>query len=297
MVDDKVEKIINCPSCFGSNLKDLIETKDYFLTNELYSISECNNCKLLITNPQPDSSEIGRYYKSENYVSHKAKPKSVTDHAYMVARKFSIASKLKIINGYHHNHTILDFGCGNGDFLSACKNKGWSTVGFEPSDDARKIAEKKLNQNIFSKVEELTNRGLFSIITLWHVLEHIPDLHETIANLRNLVSNNGKIIFALPNHESYDAKYYNRYWAAYDVPRHLYHFSRNSMNYLMSKNGLKLDDVIPMKLDAFYISLLSEKYKTGKYNYLKSILTGYKSNLYGSKTGNYSSLIYICSKC
>ncbi|MDZ7604740.1 MAG: class I SAM-dependent methyltransferase [Cyclobacteriaceae bacterium] len=292
-----MKRFLNCPSCNSSNLKDLFECKDHFLSHDDFSISCCNQCQLLITNPQPSLSELGQYYKSENYTSHKAEATSILDYVYILARKYTIASKLRIINRYQHNKTILDYGCGTGDFLLGCKEKGWTTTGFEPSDHARENALNKLEKDIHGNIDDLTKNHPYSIITLWHVLEHVNDLNETVANLRNLVTDNGKIIFALPNHESYDAKYYGQYWAAYDVPRHLYHFSKDSMKYLLSNSGLKLDNIIPMKLDSYYISLLSEKYKTGRTNYLKSILTGYKSNVYGYKTGNYSSLIYICSKC
>jgi len=267
------------------------------LSGEPFLISTCNQCKLFITNPQPEVLELARYYKSENYISHKANAKFALDYVYMLARKYAIRSKLRILNQYPHDHTILDYGCGTGDFLHGCSEKGWAITGFEPSDDARKIAEQKLKKSIHSNVKELKKMPSYSIITLWHVLEHIPNLIETIAVLKDLVADNGKIIFALPNHESYDAKHYNEYWAAYDVPRHLYHFSKESMEYLLTNNGLRLDDVIPMKLDSYYISLMSEKYMTGSSNLVKAMLNGYKSNIYGRKTGKYSSLIYVCSKC
>jgi len=292
-----VKRIQICPSCNSTGLKDLFKCKDHFLSNETFSICKCDQCQILITNPQPDSSELAQYYRSENYASHKAKAITALDYLYLLARKYAIKSKLNIINRYPHNKTILDYGCGTGDFLQSCKKKGWTITGYEPSDEARKIAIKKLEQNIHRNVDALTDKHPFSIITLWHVLEHIPDLNETIANLRNLITDKGKIIFALPNHESYDSQYYREYWAAYDVPRHLYHFSQDSIKCFLTNNGLKIDDVIPMKLDSYYISLLSEKYKTGSSNYFKSILTGYKSNIYGHKTGNYSSLIYVSSKC
>jgi len=292
-----VKRIQACPVCHNTDLIDLFECNDHMLSNDKFLITVCNKCKLLITNPQPDTSELARYYKSENYISHKANAKFVLDYVYMVARKFTVRSKLRILNQYPHNYTIMDYGCGTGDFLYGCKENGWTITGYEPSDSARKIAEQKLKVNILSNVEELKKKPFFSIITLWHVLEHIPNPRETIANLRNIVADNGKIIFALPNHESYDAKLYKEYWAAYDVPRHLYHFSKESMEYFLTKNGLRLDDVIPMKLDSYYISLMSEKYKTGSSNFFKAIISGYKSNIYGIKTGKYSSLIYVSSKC
>jgi len=292
-----VKRIQTCPSCNNQILDDLFECQDYFLSKELFSISECNQCKLLITNPQPAETELGHYYKSESYASHKTQAKSALDYVYMRARKYAIVTKFNLLKKYPHNHTILDYGCGTGDFLKYCHDRGWNVTGFEPSDVARKIAFDKLGRNIHGNKAELNKKEQFSIITLWHVLEHIPDIKEIILTLRSLVADNGKIIFALPNHESYDANHYGKYWAAYDVPRHLYHFSRLSIEYLLSNNGMQLDEVIPMKLDSYYISIMSERYKTNSSNYFKAFINGYKSNIYGRRTGNYSSLIYICSKC
>lgn len=286
-----------CPSCNSAHLNQEITTRDYFLTHETFSLLSCSECHLWFTNPQPESLELSRYYISEKYISHKSRPKSLFDIIYILARNYALKQKLKIINKFDLNHTVFDYGCGNGDFLNYCSKHGWNIDGFEPSTTARENAEKKVHQQIYNTQNQLINLEPYSIVTLWHVLEHIPNIGETITLLKNLIAENGKLIIALPNHESLDATYYHQYWAAYDVPRHLFHFSKKSMKYFLTKHGLRIDEIIPLYLDAYYISLLSEKYKQKKPNYLNSFLTGYKSNIYGKKTGNYSSLIYIVSKC
>jgi 2-polyprenyl-3-methyl-5-hydroxy-6-metoxy-1,4-benzoquinol methylase len=210
---------------------------------------------------------------------------------------FTLNQKLKLINSLVEEKSILDFGCGTGDFLSTCKDNQWKIHGFEPYNAARTIAEKKIKKTIHHNLETLQNLNDISIATLWHVLEHVSDLNETLDVLVNTISNRGQLLIAVPNHESLDAKIYQEFWAAYDVPRHLYHFSQSTMQKLLKKHGLKINLIQPMKLDSFYVSLLSEKYRKGRSNMPISFINGCKSNIYAKKNNNnYSSLIYVASK-
>lgn len=216
------------------------------------------------------------------------------DRLYRMARNFTLRWKLQLISRYSHEKTILDYGCGTGNFLSFIKTNGWKTTGVEPAEDARnKAIENGITANAnLSEIDQC-----FSIITLWHVLEHVHTLTTTLTELKKRLTASGTIFIAVPNHKSADAWYYKEHWAAYDVPRHLWHFNQETMKRLLTNSGLKIEQVIPMKLDAYYVSLLSESYKnnniTSISRYLNAACQGWKSNRAASKTGEYSSLIYV----
>lgn len=292
-----LEKIENCPICNSDKLTLHITCKDYMISSEIFEITKCFSCSFLFTNPRPSPEKLDSYYESDDYVSHSNKSNNLTNIIYKIARQFTLSSKLRIINEITNNKTILDFGCGTGYFLKTCKKKGWNINGFEPNNAAREQATINTDNNILSQLNEIEKLNNVSLITLWHVLEHIPDLNKIFSILKTILSSNGKFLIAVPNNESYDALHYKEHWAAYDVPRHLYHFSQNTMKHFLQKHGLKIYKTIPMKLDSYYVSLLSEKYKNRKNNYIKSIVNGYKSNVYASHNkNNYSSLIYIAGK-
>jgi len=292
-----LEKLEECPVCSNNTFTTQLTCKDHFLSKEDFSIIKCSHCSFLFTNPRPKVNAIDAYYKSSEYISHTSKANNLLNTVYKSTRYFTLSRKVKLINKITSNKYILDFGCGTGDFLFRCKQKRWKIKGFEPEKLARDIASKKNNIPIYSSLDQLTKIKQIGLITLWHVLEHIHDLNNTIDILKSKLTEDGSLLIAVPNHESFDADYYKEYWAAYDVPRHLYHFSQSSMNLLLKNHGLKINEIIPMKLDSFYVSLLSEKYKNGKSNYIKSFINGYKSNVYAKKqNNNYSSLIYIVNK-
>ena len=284
-----------CPWCNSENNHKFLELKDYFLTQEDFEILECNDCKLLFTSPCPTPDKIGDYYKSEDYLSHNEEKKSLFAKIYNKVKKINIKNKFNLaVSNQPSAISLLDIGCGVGDFLLYAKEKGCNITGIEPSENARKIAEKKLECKILSP-EELQNipDNSFNIITMWHVLEHVADLKTEIYHLQRILKKDGKLILALPNYKSYDAEYYKDKWAAYDVPRHLSHFSQRSIKNIFKETKLQLIDTKPLKWDSFYISMLSEKYLNNKNSFLKGALTGWKSNTNAKKSGEYSSLVYI----
>jgi 2-polyprenyl-3-methyl-5-hydroxy-6-metoxy-1,4-benzoquinol methylase len=188
----------------------------------------------------------------------------------------------------------MDYGCGTGDFLLTCKEKGYQIFGVEPSRKARVEASGKLGRVVNSNLDSLGERK-FDSITLWHVLEHVPDIKTTIATLKSHLNQKGTLIIAVPNHKSYDAKKYKQYWAGYDLPRHLWHFDQEILVKIIENAGLQFEKVIPMKLDSYYVSILSSKYMPGNklINLLKSFKNGLLSNMSAKITNEYSSLIYI----
>ena len=270
---------------------------DYTVSKKKFDLLVNEKFDMLETFPQPKLEDLPSYYKSSAYISHTDSNKSLTDKLYQIVKKYALNKKVILINLFNTNEkNILDVGCGTGDFLLNCKNNGWNVVGVEPSIIAKENAESKLGNNeasiIYSDLSEI-NSTKFDVITLWHVLEHVPNLENYISKLKSLLKPNGVLVVAVPNFKSYDAKYYKEYWAAYDVPRHLWHFSKNSIQLLFSNVKMHVEKIHPMMFDSFYVSLLSEKHKNNTINYLRAFWIGLLSNLKGLKTNEYSSLIYV----
>ncbi len=291
------EKLENCPICKYPEFKNYIICKDHMVTGESFAITRCEQCGFLFTNPRPTSAILKKYYETGSYLSHQTETKGLFDLGYNLVRKYALHKKLKLINDLASKKTLLDFGCGTGAFLKTCQKNGWKVDGVEFMDPARNIAESKLGIPIYTQIKDIPKNKYFKVITLWHVLEHIYDLNETFKRMVRHLDKKGKMVIAVPNIESLDATLYHEYWAAYDIPRHLYHFSQSTMKLFLSQHNLKLKKTIPMPLDAYYVSMLSEKYQSGRTNYINALLNGYKSNSYAKKHNkNYSSLIYIAGK-
>ena len=269
-----------------------LSVKDHSVSQELFDLYLDKNLDMLITHPQPNLENLGKYYDSPSYISHTDGNKSLFEKLYQTVKNIALKNKLNLINSLSENKgKILDIGAGVGDFLAFVKQDGWQTIGVEPSQKAREIAINK-GVNFVNETSDLENNS-FDIITMWHVLEHVPNLEFQIKELKRLLNPNGTLVIAVPNFKSFDANYYKEYWAAFDVPIHFWHFSKTAIKLLFEKQNMKLDKVLPMKFDAFYVSLLSEKYKTGKMNFIKAFFIGLKSNWKASKTSEYSSHIYI----
>lgn len=287
--------LTNCPFCSSQNIARVLASKDYFLTSKEFNVDRCNACGITFTNPIPSDSETPTYYQSDNYLSHGGKNSSLFYNVYKLVRAFSLKWKTKIVSeAIGEKGSIMDYGCGTGDFLLTCKGKGYQVFGVEPSTKAREDATAKLGQKVASNLSSVSEKN-FDIITLWHVLEHVQDIATTIETLKTYLSDKGTLLIAVPNHKSYDAKHYGKYWAAYDLPRHLWHFDQKTMLTVLDKTGLTVKKIIPMKLDSYYVSILSSKYTPGNkiINLLKAFKTGLLSNNRAKKTTEYSSLIYI----
>jgi len=290
--------LYNCPVCNSTEFKLFLKAKDYFLTKEEFTLSECLDCGLKFTNPRPNDLDLGRYYQSQEYISHTNNSKGLVPKLYQLVRNYTLYSKEKLIRSYVSRGTLLDYGCGSGHFIAYCQTNNWAVSGVEPDDGARSIAKTSVG-SVFKTKEELMRvepQKQFSAISLWHVLEHLPDLNSVVEFLRLSLEKDGALFIALPNPNSYDAKKYKVHWAAFDLPRHLYHFNKASIVRLMSNFGFVLKETRPMYFDSFYVSLLSEKYLHGKTRLLPAVLTGLTSNMKAIKSKEYSSLIYIFQK-
>lgn len=290
----------SCPVCGSASIQPVLQARDYTVSGEIFSIAECASCTVRFTQDIPGESAIGSYYKSEDYISHSNTKRGLINHLYQWVRKRTMRSKRKLVEQVtgKKSGNLLDVGSGTGSFVNEMQQHGWTAKGLEPDAGARKTAG-----DLYQIALEDTSQfhalpaGQFDAITLWHVLEHVHDLHGYIHQLKNLLNEQGNLLIAVPNYTSFDAAAYVEYWAAYDVPRHLYHFSPASMRALMDKHGLHIRQYKPMWYDSFYISLVSSRYRSGKPSWLPAVWTGLRSNLNAlGNTKKCSSIIYIVSK-
>ncbi|MBK8141518.1 MAG: class I SAM-dependent methyltransferase [Chitinophagaceae bacterium] len=290
----------HCPVCGSADIVNIMAAKDHTVSGETFKVAGCNACSFHFTQDVPDAASISPYYKSENYISHTNTSKGLINSLYQSVRKRTLKQKRKLIERVTGltKGNLLDVGSGTGAFAGEMKKNGWSVTGLEPDEDARNVAKQSFGVDLsdIRGFYELPNET-FDAITLWHVLEHVHDLQGYMAKLQLLLKDNGKIFIAVPNYTSKDASVYKEYWAAYDVPRHLYHFSPQSMKVLIEKHGMKLLRYKPMWYDSFYVSMLSSKYKNGKTNLVAAFFNGLLSNLGASAdVKKCSSVIYIIGK-
>jgi 2-polyprenyl-3-methyl-5-hydroxy-6-metoxy-1,4-benzoquinol methylase len=291
----KMDLLHNCPLCNSGEFTPWLVSNDHFLTGEAFTIVRCEKCNFLFTNPRPTELESKRYYESKDYISHSNASQGPFEKLYQIVRRITTKKKVKLVQRFVSEGRILDIGCGTGTFLSAISKKGFIPTGVEPNETARNFASVNQGLQVFKKLAEGKYiPKSFKVITLWHVLEHIYPLDETFKTMHRLLDDSGIVVVALPNPASMDARVYKQFWAGYDLPRHIYHFTPATASQLFSKYGFSVAAVLPMYFDSFYISLLSEKYKTGTMNYFRAFYNGIRSNISASFTqNNFSSLIYI----
>lgn len=290
------EKVEECPSCKYPKFSNYKICKDYSVSSESFALVLCDKCQLIFTNPRPNQENIHTYYNSADYISHTNKANNPINILYKLVRNVTLRQKLNLIQKYTSGKELLDYGCGAGTFLKFCQTNNYIVQGYEPNKQAAAQARNLLETPIITTQSQLKTEHTYDIATAWHVIEHVHELRDTLKLLRKKIKPHGYIFIAVPNINSADAKHYKEYWAAYDVPRHLYHFSQDSFSFLIKACKLKLLAVHPMKFDAYYVSLLSEKYKHGKPKYISALKQGYTSNKIAAKNGEYSSLIYVLSK-
>lgn len=290
----------SCPCCNALDIQEVLLIQDYTVSKEIFPIWQCNSCYVRFTQNIPDEFSIAPYYQSSAYISHSDTNEGIINKLYHTVRNITLKSKRALIEQQTKikNGNLLDIGAGTGAFANVMQQAGWHITGLEPDETARQIAFQKFNikfqpPNILYSLE----KEQFDAITLWHVLEHVHDLHGYLQKFVEILKPNGKLFIAVPNYTSADAAMYKKYWAAYDVPRHLYHFSPKSIEHLAKVNNLLITAYKPMWFDSFYVSMLSEKYTTGSNNFLMAFMNGCISNL---KTlldvKRCSSIIYVLRK-
>ena len=289
-----------CPVCLNTDISGFFKCEDHFISREIFEIFRCNECGFAFTQDHPEESEAGQFYESEDYISHSDSKKGITDQAYQLVRRLMLKKKKRMIRKITglSAGTILDIGCGTGHFLNSMKETGWNTKGIEINERAGKYAESIFNLEVLTpeKIKTLST-GIFDCITLWHVLEHFHEPDKIIEEISRLLKPDGVCIIALPNNHSFDSEYYGKEWAAYDVPRHLWHFNPDTFSLFTKRNKFKLMEMQTLPLDVFYISILSEKYRGEKFPFIYGAIKGFIFSLQSIfKRSGSSSMIYILKK-
>ena len=286
-----------CPICNATAGETIHRCVDHSVTGEEFDILRCKSCGYAQTFPQPNESTIGKYYETDAYISHSETHSGIVNKLYLLIRKFNVRKKLHLVEQMAHRHeSLLDVGCGTGFFLTQCKEKGWNVSGVEQNDKARKKAEERIDAPVYPSIDTISITGkTFDVITLWHVFEHLYDINRSFEQLKFLLNPHGILVLALPNPCSKDATIYGKDWAAFDVPRHLSHFSPQSIRLLAEKHAMKIKKIIPLKFDAYYISILSEQIrrKKGIASLIWGVCRGFQSNISARRSGDYSSLGYV----
>jgi len=299
-MEEQIITYSSCPVCGSAALHKSLSALDYLVSGKEFAIWQCEQCALRFTQNVPDVFSIGPYYQSDNYISHSETSKGIVNRLYHFVRTLTLSDKRRLILSATQleNGKMLDIGAGTGAFVHHMKSKGWQATGLEPDEAARRNALNVHNVNLlYSEAFFQFPADSFDVITMWHVLEHVHDLHGYMEQLKKILKPEGRIFIAVPNYESYDASFYKSFWAAYDVPRHLYHFSPETIFQLLEKHNLRLHATRPMWYDSFYISLLSEKYKKEKKNSIRAFFVGLISNMKAFIDKEHcSSLIYIIGK-
>ncbi|QEC69631.1 class I SAM-dependent methyltransferase [Panacibacter ginsenosidivorans] len=289
-----------CPVCRSNHISYILDVEDYTVSHEIFPIWHCYNCSCRFTQQIPDINGIGRYYQSDTYISHSDTKQGLVNRLYHTVRNYTLKAKRRLIEKQSGKKKgiLLDVGAGTGAFANEMHEEGWKVIGLEPDKTAKENALKNYSLQlgdmnaIFSFKPETVD-----VITMWHVLEHVHQLHEYIDAFQQILKKDGTLIIAVPNYTSYDAKKYDIHWAAYDVPRHLYHFSPKALNALVKQHGFTIAGYKPMWFDSFYVSMLSEQYKTGKNNLLSAFWNGLRSNIRTmNNVKRCSSVIYIIKK-
>ncbi len=297
-----LETLTQCPVCQSARFKDFLLVKDHTVSQAKFQIVACESCGFEFTNPRPPAEEIGQYYESADYISHHDEARDLMSTIYNKVRNYTTQQKIKLVGrAVGKKGKLLDIGSGTGFFLSQAKAAGWQVSGTEPDAQARAIGQSRVGEDLYETTDDpVFENKKYDAITMWHVLEHVHRLNEMLSWLHEHLAPQGKVFIAVPNSESDDALAFRENWAAYDVPRHLYHFSKKTMRKLAEKHGFKVQEILPMWFDAYYVGMLSTRYQSGKTNLPRSVWRGTVSNWKGRKSAdgspNTSSLIYVLSK-
>jgi SAM-dependent methyltransferase len=289
-----------CPLCTGERISPFLEVKDHFLSQEAFTLLKCHNCTFIFTQDYPEEDKIHSYYDSDEYISHSDTNKGIINNLYKLVRGIMLHKKKRIIrkaSGLNVGN-LLDIGSGTGHFLNIMRKAGWKVTGIEINDKARENAVSRFGLNILPTEQlNILPDNSFDCITLWHVMEHFHEPFKYFQEIKRLLKPCGIVIVALPNTDSFDAGYYGKYWAALDVPRHLWHFSPSTFKRFGKKIGLYYSGSFNLPLDVFYISILSEKYKGSRVPFITGLIKGtifFIHSLWNNFKG--SSIIYVVRK-
>ncbi len=260
MEPSPTETLEACPICGSRLFVPALTVKDHSVSKEDFQLVDCGRCGFRVTSPRPIPSAIGRYYESEDYISHTNKSASLGDRLYQWARGRALRNKHRLVSTYHATGSVLDVGCGTGEFLGHLASVGYAVQGVEPSPLARQQAASNHRLLVVDSLADIQTDRRFDLITLWHVLEHFHHPDKAVSLLNKNLSVGGHLFIAVPDRGSWDAYHFGPLWAAWDVPRHLSHFRQMDVEKLLSNHGLRVIRKQRMWFDAPYVSMLSERY-------------------------------------
>lgn len=294
----KISYLTACPVCNSEQIQLWNNVVDHSVTGEQFPVYECRHCSARFTQNPPCTTAMHRYYQAQHYVSHNETREGLINFLFHRVRSITLRQKRKLVQRYTRKQAgmHLDYGAGTGAFVHHMEVAGWNSIGMEPDAGARNTALRLYNVSVYDANEDaIILPGTYNAITLWHVLEHVHALHETLEKLKNALAPGGCLFIAVPNYTAADAQHYGVDWAAYDVPRHLYHFSPAAMQQLLQQHEMRLIAMQPMWFDSVYVSMLSEKYRKG--SLVKAIGMGLFSNLRAiGNPARCSSVVYIASR-
>jgi SAM-dependent methyltransferase len=288
-----------CLVCKKTNFETVVNSKDFCVSHEDFKVVRCTNCGFGFTENAPDVSKIGEYYEHTDYVSHTDTKEGLFFNIYHKVRSFMLGQKRTYINKHTAVNNILDIGAGTGYFVNHMQSHGTAVTGFEPDNDARAQAKKNFGIELEPSLEGILGRNeVFDAISMWHVLEHVHDLKEYFGHFQQLIKTRGVLAIAVPNYSSFDGRFYKKFWAAYDLPKHLWHFSPDSIKLLAQSNGFDHLQSYAMPFDPFYIALLSEGHKqSGGGGKIRALFIGMTSFLKGFfNPEKASSVVYVFRK-
>jgi SAM-dependent methyltransferase len=292
----KYLKRTNCPSCGLKKQDPYLIAPDFRFSHRDFPLVTCSSCGLIYTALVPASEDIGAFYKADSYDSHRIDNRSLISRVYRLVRKWNVRNKIKLVRSFTSKGLVVDYGCGLGHLVAEMENKGMNVRGFEIDEDVRKLSSDILNIEVKSLSDFSTlNDSSVDVLMMWHVLEHVYDLRDDFQQIVDKVKKKGVFLIAVPNCRAYDAQFYKKHWEAYDVPRHLYHFDKESIDVFTSSYGLTRESIIPMRFDSYYVSMRSEKNIKGGGFIPRGVWKGFLSNLLAYKYG-YSSHIYVYRK-
>lgn len=255
----------NCPVCDSKDFIHYLNAQDWGYSKKYFEIVKCSKCSFSFTQDVPDQEDIVVYYRHSDYVSHTDTNEGLFFKVYHKVREHMLNKKRAWVENHTKKGSVLDIGAATGYFLANLKNNGWQVFGFEPEESAREIAKSKNGIDLIDNFTPLFKEGKkFNAITMWHVLEHVHELNLYFEHFKKLLNDDGKVFIAVPNHDSLDACFYKEKWAAWDMPKHLWHFNPASLKALAEKHNFELVKMYGLPFDAFYVSLLSTQSFLGK---------------------------------
>lgn len=251
-----------CPLCGSPRIPTLLTCRDTLTRLGDFTIASCADCGFRFTNPYPSPDDIHAFYASDDYTPVTNSTRGLLNKGYHLARRVMLRAKRRLVRrlARRATGTLLDIGCGTGEFPATMKQGGWDVQGVEPFAPARDSAATRFG----IPVTDLPGQALlpghaYDVITLWHVLEHAHDIHHSMAEIARLLKPGGLALIGIPNCASWDAQFYGPDWAAYDTPRHLHHFTPATLGRLAGQHGFRVTSLHPLLFDPLYIPLLSEK--------------------------------------